>query len=156
MPVPLLAGKWGDELAGGELIQGAEAAGEFGVAQAALAVERSEKLFGGALPLLRVAIQTARNKVTVGIAAGLRAWHDMIEAASAADELAQTIKAAAALAGVDGSAQRMGSPEIRLPEAEVTRRSGRVRGCGFRGTQSGNLFGEQHAHDVVRLAVAFD
>jgi len=42
-----LTGKWRDELAGGQIIQGAEAATQLGVAQAVLAIERSEKLFGG-------------------------------------------------------------------------------------------------------------
>ena len=47
MPVRLPAGKRGNELAGGEIVQGAEAAGELVKAQAAVAVEPAEKLFGG-------------------------------------------------------------------------------------------------------------
>ncbi len=42
-----LSGKWRDELAGGEVIEGAEAAAEFGVAQAAVAVQSAQRLFGG-------------------------------------------------------------------------------------------------------------
>jgi hypothetical protein len=53
--------KWRDELAGGEVIEGAEAAGELVGAQAAVAVEPAEKLFGGALGLIGVAFQTARH-----------------------------------------------------------------------------------------------
>jgi len=60
MPVPVLLssfgpsldGKWRDELAGGEGIEGAEAAAELVGAQAAVAVERAYKLDGGALSLL--------------------------------------------------------------------------------------------------------
>jgi len=47
MPVPLLARKQRNELAGGEIVEGAEAAGELVKAQAAVAVEPAEKLFGG-------------------------------------------------------------------------------------------------------------
>jgi len=50
-----------DELAGGEVIEGAEAAGELVGAQAAVAVEPAEKLFVGALGLIGVAFQTARH-----------------------------------------------------------------------------------------------
>ena len=42
-----MTGKWRDELAGGEIIQGAEAAGELVGAQAAVAVEPAQKLLGG-------------------------------------------------------------------------------------------------------------
>ena len=62
LPVPLgslltsisvlsLDGKWRDELAGGEVIEGAEAAGELDGAQAAVAVERAYELDGVALGL---------------------------------------------------------------------------------------------------------
>jgi hypothetical protein len=40
------------ELAGGEGVEGAEARGKFGGGQAALAVERTEKILGGAFPFL--------------------------------------------------------------------------------------------------------
>jgi hypothetical protein len=63
----------GAEFSGGQIIQGAEAAAELGVAQAVLAIERSEKLFGGVFPLLRVEIHAARDEVAVGVAARLRA-----------------------------------------------------------------------------------
>jgi len=46
-----LTGKWGDELAGGQVVQGAEAAAQFGVAQAPLAIQPAYKLDGGALRL---------------------------------------------------------------------------------------------------------
>jgi len=46
-----LTGKWRDELAGGEVIEGAEAAAKFGVAQTPFAVQPAYKLDGGALRL---------------------------------------------------------------------------------------------------------
>src|SRR5260370_23526209 len=102
MPVPLLAGNWRDELAGGQIVQGAQAAAELVGAQAAVAVERTYKLDGVAVGLQRVAIQTTRDQVAVGIAgeAGLR--DDVVEAPSLGNEAAPTGKAMAALAGVDG------------------------------------------------------
>src|SRR5260370_36011854 len=102
MPVPLLAGNWRDELAGGQIVQGAEAAAELVGAQAAVAVERTYKLDGVAVGLQRVAIQTTRDEGAVGIAteAGLR--DDVVEAPSLGNGASQRIKAMAALAGVDG------------------------------------------------------
>ena len=73
-----LAGKRGPEFSGGQIIQGAEAAAQLGVAQAALAEEHAQMLFGRALPFLRVAIETARDEVAVGIAAALRLRHNMV------------------------------------------------------------------------------
>jgi hypothetical protein len=76
MPVPLgalltsisvfsLDRKWRDGLAGGEVIEGAKAAAQLVVAQAVLAIQRSEKLLGGALRLFRVAIHAASHQVAV-------------------------------------------------------------------------------------------
>jgi len=111
------AGKRGPEVSGGQIIQGAEAAAQLGVAQAAVAVERAYKLDGGALRLIGVTVQTARDEVAVGIAAEVRLRDDMVEAPSLGDEPAQTIEAAAAFAGVDGAAERAGLEEIGLREA---------------------------------------
>src|SRR5260370_19642382 len=125
MPVPLLLsvsglsldGKWRDELAGGEIIEGAEATAKFGVAQAAVAVERAYKLDGVALGFIGVAIQTAGDEVAVGIAAEVCLRDDVIEAPSMGDEPAETIEAAAALAGGHGAAKRLGLEEVGLREA---------------------------------------
>jgi hypothetical protein len=78
--VPLRGGKRGNELAGGEVIEGAETAAQFGGVQSPLAKEPAEKLLSGALLLLGVAIVTARDEVAVGIAAGLRARHNVVNA----------------------------------------------------------------------------
>ncbi len=99
-----LPGLWRDELAGGEVIEGAEAAAQLDVAQAAVAVERAYKLDGVALGLIGIAIETAGDEVAVGIAAEVRLRDDVVEAPSMGDEPAETIEAAAALAGVDGLA----------------------------------------------------
>ncbi len=112
-----LDGKWRDELAGGEVIEGAEAAAKFDVAQAAVAVERAYKLDGGALRFIGVTVQTARDEVAVGIAAEVCLRNDMVEAPSMGDEPAETIETAAALAGVHGAAERLGLEEIGLREA---------------------------------------
>jgi hypothetical protein len=61
------------ELAGGKGIEGAEAGGEFGGAQTALAVEPAEKVRSRALPLLPIAFQTAGDEIAVGIAPQLDA-----------------------------------------------------------------------------------
>ena len=106
-----------DELAGGEIIEGAEAAAEFGVAQAAVAVEGAYKLDGVALRLVGVAIETAGDEVAVGIAAEVCLRDDVIEAPSMGDEPAETIEAAAALAGVHSAAKRLGLEEVGLREA---------------------------------------
>lgn len=47
-----LTGNWRLELPGSQFIEGAEAAVEIGDAQAALAKEPAQMLFGGALPLI--------------------------------------------------------------------------------------------------------
>src|SRR5260370_34590402 len=107
MPVPLLLsvsglsldGKWRDELAGGEVIEGAEAAAKFGVAQAAVAVEGAYTLDGVALGLIGIGIETAGDVVAVGIAAKGRLWDGVIEAPAVVGEPAETVKGEAALAG---------------------------------------------------------
>jgi len=112
-----LARKWRDELAGGEVIEGAETAGEFVGAQAAVTIKRAYKLDGGKLGLIGVAIQTARDEVVVGIAAEVCLRNHVVEAPPLRDEPAQTIEATAALAGVHGAAERTGLEEIGLREA---------------------------------------
>src|SRR6266404_6697943 len=109
----LLVGRWlGDrnygraKLARGEGVEGAEADGEFGGGQAALAVEAAEKIVGGLFPFLGVAFHAAGDQVAVGIAPQPRLRHDMVQALHYRRRAAQTVKALAALARVDGLAQR--------------------------------------------------
>ena len=80
------------ELAGDEGVEGAEAGGEFGVGEAAPAVEAAEEVLGGGLPLFRVAIATARNEVAVGIAPRLSARDDMVDGAYEDGAAAQAVK----------------------------------------------------------------
>jgi uncharacterized protein YigA (DUF484 family) len=67
--------KWA-QLASSEGVESAEAAREFGVAQAALAVKPAKEVEGGAFSFLRIAFQTARDQVAGEIAAELGEWHD--------------------------------------------------------------------------------
>src|ERR1700687_2456629 len=90
-----LTREWGNELAGGEIVQGAEADTQFGVAQAAVAVEPAQKLLGRALRFLRVAFQTARHQVSIGILSQLRSRHNMVEAPPVLGDPPRTIEAAA-------------------------------------------------------------
>ncbi len=83
------------EFAGGEGVEGAEAGGELLVGQAVFAVERTEKIRGGAVALLRIAFQARRDEVAVGIASRGHARHDVIDALAARVRWAQGIKAAA-------------------------------------------------------------
>src|SRR5947209_20098083 len=110
----LLVGRWlGDrnygraKLARGEGVEGAEADGEFGGGQAALAVEAAEKIVGGLFPFLDVAFHTAGDQVAVGIAPQPRLRHEVVQALHRRRGPAQTVKALAALARVDGLSQRL-------------------------------------------------
>jgi len=67
------------EFAGGEGVEGAEAGGEFGGIQVALAVEPAEKIIGRLLSFLRVAFYATRNQVAVGIAPQPRPRHDVVQ-----------------------------------------------------------------------------
>src|SRR6267142_6907173 len=57
------------ELAGGEVVDGAEAGGEFGGSQVAVAIEAAEKILGRLFAFLRVAFHATGDEVAVGIAA---------------------------------------------------------------------------------------
>jgi hypothetical protein len=56
------------EFAGGEGVEGAEAGGEFGGGEAALAVEAAEKIVGRLFSFPGVAFHAAGDQVAVGIA----------------------------------------------------------------------------------------
>src|SRR5882724_10196850 len=96
------------EFAGGEGVEGAEAGGEFGGSQAAVAIEAAEKIVGRLLSLLRVAFHAAGDEVAVGIAAQPRLRHHVVQAIHRRRGAAQTVGASAALAGVNDLAQRLG------------------------------------------------
>jgi hypothetical protein len=67
------------ELAGGEGVEGAEAAGEFAGVQVAFAVEAAEKIVGGLFSFLRVASYATRDQVAVGIAPQPCPRHDVVQ-----------------------------------------------------------------------------
>jgi hypothetical protein len=148
--------EWGNQFTGGEVIEGAEAAGELVGAQAAVAVERAYKFHGVAVRLQWVAIQTARDEVAVGIAAEAGPRDDVIEAPSLGNEAAQTIEAMAALAGVDRVPARLNLEEVDLPEAICAWRLGWALGCGPGSTHSLDFLRQPDTNDMMGLATAFD
>jgi hypothetical protein len=143
------------ELAGGEDVEGAEAGGEFGVGQAALAEEPAEEVLGGGLALFRVAIATARNEVAVGIASRLGARNDMVDGPYDDGKAAQAVKAEATLARVNGLAQSLVFEEIGVRDARGERQPGRASGGVDIGADGTNLL-RQADHDHVTDLVAFD
>src|SRR6267142_617272 len=145
------------ELARGEGVEGAEAGGEFGGGQAALAVEATEKIVGRLFPFLRVTFHAAGDQVAVGIAPQLRLRHDVVQAPERRRGPPQTVEALAALAPVDGLTQRHGPQKVSL--LKVSRRAG-VRflflggGPAFDALQSHgtNLVGQPYLHHVPQFA----
>ena len=110
----LLNGKLWSELACGQVLESAKACAEVLGGQAALAEELAQKISGREVSLARVAVQAAGNQVAVRIAPTRRLRHDVIQAVGPAGRPAQTVKARAPFAGVDGLAQAAGSQEIRF------------------------------------------
>src|SRR4029077_8311049 len=92
--------------------QGAEAGVEFGGRRGALAVERAQKIAGGAGGLGWVALDAAENQVAVGIAPEAHAGHDVVEALHVSGSAAEAVKTGAAFAIVNGFAERPALPEI--------------------------------------------
>lgn len=119
------------EFARGEGVEGAETRVEFGGGQAALAIERAEKIGGGTFSFLRIAFEAAGNEVAVGVAAGLDAGHDVVEALVAGVGALETIETVAAFAEVDGLAQGAGLEEVQLFQVDSgVQVGGRGRGGG--------------------------
>lgn len=123
--------------------------------QAAVAVEPAEKVRRGAFAFERVAFRTRRDEVAIGIAAGLHARYDVIEALIARADAAEAIKTAAALAGVDGLAQGLGLEEIQFFEVDGTLLPSGVAGVEKIGAQGGKLLGYAHFDHVTGFG-AFD
>ena len=107
----------------------------------ALAVEPAEEIRGGAVPLFRVAFQTAGDEVGVGIAPQLDARHDMVEGAHEGGKVAQTVKAEATLARVDGRRRT-----LVFMKSVSSRLAARGRGAGAR---CPNLVGQAHLDHVT-------
>ncbi|HKW61877.1 MAG TPA: hypothetical protein VJN89_04970 [Candidatus Acidoferrum sp.] len=146
------SGEDGAELAGGEALEGAKALGEFDGGQAVLAVEPAKEVWGGTLALPGVAIETAGDEVAVGVALTLRLRHDVIEGPPSSADPAQTVKAGAEFASVDGLAQGRSFEEIDLLEAGAARETREAAVPRLAQTDGANLFGQTHMDDVARFA----
>lgn len=108
--------KHGAEFAGGEGAKSAEAGGEFEGGDAALAVKPAEEIGGGLFAFLGIAIETARNEVAIGIAAGVGAGDDVIHVGSARFQATQAIEAETTVAGVNGFAESARGKEVERLE----------------------------------------
>ena len=143
------------EFAGGEGVEGAETRGEFGVAQAALAVKPAEKVQRGAFSFLGIALQTAGDQVAVRIAAELGLGHDMVKAASLGRKLTQTIKTTATFPGLDGIPEGCGLQEVHALGVDGGGIAGRdtlTEPVGFIGACRADLVGQEHLKHVSGLA----
>src|SRR5690348_14888866 len=110
----VLTGQCGPELARRKSFDRPQPPSEFGGRQTPVAVEQAQKILCWGFSFLRVAFCAGRNQVAVRIAAPPDSRHDMVEAAHASGEPAQTIKTQAAFARMNGLAQRLVLQEIRL------------------------------------------
>src|SRR5712664_515066 len=145
----------GAELACRETFQGAEACVEFRGRQAPQAVERPQKIRRCSVALARVAFETAGNQVAVGIAPEAHAGHDVVEAVHVSGSAAKTVKAGAALAIVNGFAERPGFQEIRGFERRGRRLTRGPRGSGraiFAQPDRADLLGQAHLCEMAGLA----
>src|SRR5260370_1574290 len=140
------------ELACGEVFQGAKAAVEFGGRQAPQAVESAQKIRGRTVALARVAFDTAGNQVAVGMASEAHAWHNVVEALHVSGSAAETIKASAAFAIVNGFAERPGFQEIRGFKGGGGRLFRGPGGAIFARADCADLLGQAHLDEVAGLA----
>ena len=79
----------------------------------------------GRSPFLGVAIHAARHEVSIGIQSQFCSRHNVVQAPPARGDPAQTVKAVAALALVEGPAQDLLFQEVRL--LDVDHHAGRGR-----------------------------
>jgi len=80
----------------------------------------------------------------------------VVEAKHAPRSLAEAVKAPAAVAQVDGAAERIGPHEVDLFEAGTARQLGRAAGCGFAVARRSNLLRQAHLDDVTGFAAFED
>src|SRR2546423_14563332 len=85
----------GTKLAGGEGIESAKAVGGFRGGQAALAVEPAEKILSEAVSFQRIALETKRDEVAVGIAPPLNTGGDVGGGHQASGKAKETVEAEA-------------------------------------------------------------
>jgi len=151
----VLAAQCGPEIAGGKRFQGAEPGGELYGGQAAGAVEGAKKILCRGFAFLGVALHATRNEVAVGIAPHAGKGHDMVEAARAGGEPAQTIEAEAAVARVNGGAPRLRLQEIHLLDVGGALLTGQAGAGNFSRLWGANLAGQADLDHVTRSG-AFD
>jgi len=143
------------ELAGGEGVEGAEALGKFSGGQTALTVEPAEEITGGAIPFLRVALQTAGGEVAIGIAAEGHARHNVIEAANQGRKPTQAIETASAFSHMDAVAQSPVLEEVHL-EVDAARKGPGAAAADPPGADGTNFVGQPHLDHVAGFAAAFE
>src|SRR6266700_2273328 len=136
------------EPAGGEGVEGAKAFGQLGGGQAALAGEPAEKISGGAIPVLRVALQTAGDEGAIGIAPEGHARHNVIETANQRRKPTQAIETASAFSHMDGVAQSPGLQEVQL-EVDAPREGPGGAGADPPGAAGTNFAGQPHLDHVA-------
>jgi hypothetical protein len=145
-------GENGAELAGGEVVERLETAKQLGAGYTALPVEGAQKVGGGALALAGVTFPAARDQVAVRVGTELGAGYDVIEALHLRAGAAETVKADARFASVDGLTELGSSHKIDFLEVAAVRR-GNDRAClGSASASAGNLFRQPNVHHVARLA----
>jgi len=129
-----------------------ETANQLGAGYTALTIEGAQKVRGGALAFAGVAFATARDQVAVRVGTEQGAGYDVIEALHLRADAAETVKADAPFAGMDGLAELGGAHKIDFLEvAAVRRRDGHV--CvGSAWANARNLFRQANAHHVARFA----
>lgn len=98
---------------------------EFGGGQAAISIERAEKVGGRLFSFLGIAFEAGGNQVAVGVAPGFDAGLNMVEALGVGVGAAQAVKTVAALAEVDGVAQGASFEEVEFFEVDRRERVGR-------------------------------
>ena len=135
-----------------------EAGVEFGGGEPAFAVEEAEKIGGGHVAFQGVAFDAAGNQVAVGIASEARARHDMVKAADVGRSAAKAVKADAAIALVNGLAERPGAHEIGGLECGggaifvSTCGGGQGGGRTIVFPERADVFGEAHFDDMAGFA----
>jgi len=142
----------GAEVAGGEVVERLETANQLDAGYTTLAVERAQKVGGGALALAGVAFAAARDQVAVRVGTEMGAGYDVIEALHLGADAAEAVKADAPFAGMDGLAELGSSHKVDFLEvAPGRRRNGHV--CvGSAWASARNLFRQPHLHDVASFA----
>jgi len=128
-----------------------ETANQLGAGYTALTIEGAQKVGGGALAFAGVAFATARDQVAVRVRTELGAGYDVIEALHLRADAAETVKADAPFAGVDGLAELGSAHKIDFLKVAVRRGNGRVcLGCASASAR--NLFRQANVHHVARFA----